>query len=443
MRVLLLGITLFAFGCGTDGGPDLFGSLQAGVGRGVFINEILANEPAMDTSGEFIELVNASGEPVDLAGWSLSDAYAVRHTFGPGTVLEPGRALVVSGAQSHLALTNGGDTVTLRDGAGAVEDSVTYTRSLGGVDGVSMNRSPDGEPDAAFVLHTALTSSTSSPGLRADGRPFAPEDANVTSTSVRIVAANLTSGTQQSYTPGEGIRILQGLDADVALVQEFNYGGNTDAELRAFVDAAFGPEFFYVRESDRQIPNGVVSRWPIVATGTWDDPSTTSATRDFIWARIDLPGDRDLWAVSVHLLTANATTRDHEAVELVRQVKALVPEGDLLTVGGDLNTGWTGEYCLTTLSQVVTIEGPHPVDAYGNGNTNAGRTRPYDWVLADADLERFRVPTVVGGQTFEHGLVFDSRTFSPLEAVAPVLSGDSGAPYMQHMAVVKDFHIDG
>jgi hypothetical protein len=37
--------------------------------------------------------------------------------------------------------------------------------------------------------------------------------------------------------------------------------------------------------------------------------------------------------------------------------------------------------------------------------------------------------------------VFDSRVYSPLSDVPPVLAADSGASNMQHMGVVKDFKI--
>ena len=75
----------------------------------------------------------------------------------------------------------------------------------------------------------------------------------------------------------------------------------------------------------------------------------------------------------------------------------------------------------------------------GNPNTNAGRDRPYDVLLADFSYATNLVPVVIGAQTFSNGLVFDSRVFTPLSAVAPVLSADSGLN--QHMAVLKDFRI--
>ncbi len=149
----------------------------------VIINEILANEPGSITAAEFVELVNVGGAPVSLAGWTLSDAVSVRHTFAAGTTLAPGKAIVVFGAASGipagltnavaastatLSLNNGGDTVTLANGATTV-DSYTYAAALATVDGVSINRAPDGTSGASFVLHNTLGTLSSSAGTRANG----------------------------------------------------------------------------------------------------------------------------------------------------------------------------------------------------------------------------------------------------------------------------------
>src|SRR5258705_7692264 len=64
---------------------------------------------------------------------------------------------------------------------------------------------------------------------------------------VRIVAANLTAGMATTYDDGAGMRILSGLHPDVALVQEMRFGSSSPADLRVFVDTAFGPEFQIVR----------------------------------------------------------------------------------------------------------------------------------------------------------------------------------------------------
>ncbi|WP_426748951.1 lamin tail domain-containing protein [Myxococcus faecalis] len=258
---------------------------------------------------------------------------------------------------------------------------------------------------------------------------------------LRLMAANLSSGNGQDYDPGHGIRIFQGTDADIVMIQEFNYKTDSAADLRGFVDTAFGPGFSYYRESGAQIPNGIISRYPIIASGEWDDPQVSN--RDFAWARIDIPGPKDLWAVSVHLLTANASTRNAEAQSLVSRIQANIPAGDYLVIGGDLNTGSRSESCFGTLSQVVTTASPYPADRNGNTNTNAGRNSPYDHVLVDSDLRPYQTAVVIGGSSFANGLVVDTRVYSPIGEISPALSGDSGASGMQHMGVIKDFLIPG
>jgi hypothetical protein len=156
-------------------------------GNTVFVNEILANEPGSDPVGEFVEVVNAGTAAADLSGFTLADSVSARHTFAAGTTLGAGKAAVVFGGATAipaglagavaastgtLGLSNSGDTVTLRDAAGASVDSFTYGSSLSGTDGVSMNRSPDASSGSGFVLHTSLSSSSSSPGAHADGSGF-------------------------------------------------------------------------------------------------------------------------------------------------------------------------------------------------------------------------------------------------------------------------------
>jgi endonuclease/exonuclease/phosphatase family metal-dependent hydrolase len=153
----------------------------------VIINEIRANEPGSNTAGEFVELVNVGGTAANIGGWTISDGTAVRHTFAAGTTLNPGKAIVVFGGASAipaglsnavaassggLSLNNDGDTVTVRDGGGAVKNSFAYTSALSGTDGVSMNRNPDGTAAGAFALHTSISSAQSSPGVRASGAPW-------------------------------------------------------------------------------------------------------------------------------------------------------------------------------------------------------------------------------------------------------------------------------
>lgn len=153
----------------------------------VIVNEILANEPGSDTNGEFVELVNVGGTSIDIGGWTISDATGVRHTFAAGTTLAAGKAIVVFGGASAipaglsnavasstgtLSLANAGDSVILKNGSGTTQDSFAYPSSLAGTDGVSMNRSPDASATGSFVLHTSISTLSSSAGKRVNGTAF-------------------------------------------------------------------------------------------------------------------------------------------------------------------------------------------------------------------------------------------------------------------------------
>ncbi|NMO19582.1 endonuclease [Pyxidicoccus fallax] len=156
----------------------------------LFINEVLANEPAPDggvgdPQYEFIEVVNGGTTPADLSGWSLWDSSTQRHLFPSGTSLAPGKAFVVYGgprgfppgtantlaaSTGRLGLDNDGDVPSLRAPDGGVVDSAGYESTT---DNVSINRMPDATRDGDFVLHTTLNPGLgSSAGRRADGGSF-------------------------------------------------------------------------------------------------------------------------------------------------------------------------------------------------------------------------------------------------------------------------------
>jgi endonuclease/exonuclease/phosphatase family metal-dependent hydrolase len=257
---------------------------------------------------------------------------------------------------------------------------------------------------------------------------------------VRVVAANLTSGNHQSYDLGHGVRILQGLDADVILLQEMNYGDNSLSAMGTFVDDVCAGRCNYARGPEAEIPNGVLSRLPILECGSWVDPEV--GNRNFVWTRLDVPGDADLWAISVHLLSSSSTNRTLEATALLSRIAAAIDPSDMVVLGGDLNTNTRTEQAVTTLAAVFETSGPHPADQNGNAMTNAPRNEPYDWVLADAELSVRQIPVQLGASVYAAGAVIDTRVYTPLAEIAPAELGDSDAPSMQHMAVVKDFQLD-
>jgi len=285
-----------------------------------------------------------------------------------------------------------------------------------------------------------------------------PGTRSATAQRIRIVAGNISSGNGQNYNEGHGIRIFQGLKPDIILMQEFNYLSNSVAnydftgnlnatgDIRNFVDTTVDATFSFFRESNTgSIPNGVISRYPILESGQW---VSTVAQRDYAWARINIPGPRELLAVSVHLPTTDSA-QPAEALDLVGYVNSYYTANggsratDYLVIGGDFNTDSRTATSLNAshLGQVITVGTSHPADRNGNVNTNASRGKPYDAVYAGKGLHALQVPTVIGASTFINGLVADTRVYSPINEISPALAGDSGSSNMQHMAIVKDFRI--
>ena len=160
-------------------------------GLTVRLNEILADPPS-DAVGdanndgvrdsaddEFIELVNCGSAAVDLAGWKLSDATSVRHTFpDTGMVVSPGEYVTVFGGGSPagfvgkvsvastggLSLSNTGDAVSLLDRSGELVDIISFG-SEGGRD-EALGRYPDCSGDWVLPSDVGITT------------PFSPQQPN-------------------------------------------------------------------------------------------------------------------------------------------------------------------------------------------------------------------------------------------------------------------------
>jgi endonuclease/exonuclease/phosphatase family metal-dependent hydrolase len=269
--------------------------------------------------------------------------------------------------------------------------------------------------------------------------------AATTNTTIRIMASNLSSGNYQRYETA-GMDILKGLKPDVVAMQEFNYasatlGTNTTAALREMIDKTFGTNFVYFRQTGVNIPNGIVSRYPIINSGVWDD--TTLSDRDFVWVQIDIPGTNDLYVVSVHLKASSSSSsqRASQATTLKGLIQANFPANAYIVVAGDFNLYSTGEACYTTMTSYLTDPSPVPNDSAGDADTNEPRSERYDYVFASPSLNAIRVSSVIGAHSFTNGLVLDSAKYPTLSEVSPIQSGDSHVTGMQHMGVIKDFKL--
>ena len=277
-------------------------------------------------------------------------------------------------------------------------------------------------------------------------------------TVIRFMAANVTSGNYSDYDDGRSIRLMQAAQADIVFIQEFSY---TDG-LRGLVDTTFGPEFYCYKGYGSK-PNGGISRYPIVEHGSWQ--SSAYSDRQWEWAIIDIPGPRDLLAISLHLHSSKNAT---EMPQLVKNIQSKLGEGDYyLAIGGDFNTKSRGGV-RSNFGKITVVgkDGPEtctggefPVDQENNSCTSAERDDPYDWVLFDSTLHSYEIPITIGSHTYTHGHVLDWRVYDrlgELDDVPPVQAEDSDKCYdnpycdtsgnrtqtnMQHMVVIRDIRL--
>jgi len=280
---------------------------------------------------------------------------------------------------------------------------------------------------------------------------------------LRIVTFNVS--VLGSNAPIQTERIFQGIDSDVALLQEWNVNQAGGETHRDYVDDAFGPEFYYYlgycQPGSYYQPNGIVSRWEFQTTGGWPDTSGVNKP-DFAWAIIDIPGDVDMGVVSVHLKAGDTTEDKEQRIEEAQLIKDYIesslvfnPSSNYIVVGGDLNVVSEAEWCMNTFATFLDPLTYRPRDSEGDKDTNKNRTRPYDWIMPNDILDAFHDAVIIGTEDYSYpsGLVFDSHVFSrwsdtttapastPLWNLPPVLYGDTHSIYTDHCPVVKDYDI--
>ena len=128
----------------------------------IVINEIMYN-PADDAGGEYIELLNRSGEAVNLSGWAFTRG--IDFEFPNGTSIGPGEYLVLARepllTQKHYGLgnvlgpwegglSNSAETLLLRDQNGNPADRVRYA------DEGSYPETPDGEGPSLELINPGI-----------------------------------------------------------------------------------------------------------------------------------------------------------------------------------------------------------------------------------------------------------------------------------------------
>ncbi len=97
----------------------------------IFINELLPDPEGLDTTDEWIELINEGAAAVNLTGWQLTDT----STYYPldGITLNSEEILLVEAPDSKIGLNNSGDTIYLIDPFDEIIHGTTYDTAGTGV----------------------------------------------------------------------------------------------------------------------------------------------------------------------------------------------------------------------------------------------------------------------------------------------------------------------
>ncbi len=266
-------------------GPALSNAVTFTVLAGIGINEYLADPPdglAGDANGdgardssqdEFIEVINRTGTPLDVSGYSISDADALRFTFPPGTIIPAGEAAVIFGGgtptgdfgnananglvfTAALSLNNGGDTIRLKDNLNSVIESITFGSTEGNAN-QSINRNPD-ESGVAFATHSSIAGSGGrlfSPGTRVNGSPFtlAPRITSIAPDSANKGAPPFDMAVLGSGFEGTSTVLIDGQ----AVATAFVAADHLVAQVPASVTATSGPHPVQVRNEGGNRSNSV------------------------------------------------------------------------------------------------------------------------------------------------------------------------------------------
>ncbi len=123
--------------------------LPAAAYAAVQITEIMYDVADGDSGREWVEITNTGTEPVDIAKFKLTEG-TTNHGFtaaSGGTLLAPGSSAILADdpakftadwptyagvlLNTTFSLSNTGETLTIKNASAGIEDSVSYTASLG------------------------------------------------------------------------------------------------------------------------------------------------------------------------------------------------------------------------------------------------------------------------------------------------------------------------
>ncbi|NJN48056.1 MAG: hypothetical protein HC808_18035 [Candidatus Competibacteraceae bacterium] len=167
----------------------------------------------------------------------------------------------------------------------------------------------------------------------------------------------------------------------VVLFQNFIIGDNSPSDLDDWVITNFGAEFTYVHDAKSTVPSAVISRFTIAEYGVWSDLESKYGDGRSLYARIDLPGERDLWVINAHL-SPESELRLRQTETLLERIITQLPKEDFLLFGGQLNITDNADPALGLLQEILIVEDPLVIKQ-DDGDV-------YDWLLADTELTKFQ-----------------------------------------------------
>lgn len=164
--------------------------IPARVNAGLIINEIMYDLPGTDTDHEWIEVYNDSSTEISLEGFKFNDGANHRLNTPPvnggvGSLVVPGNGYVILSANAStfksdypsfsgtlidtvMSLANEGDSLSLVDSNNDVIDSISYTKSQGGV----------GDGNSLGSFGSALSPGIPSPGKENSRTVTSEENSN-------------------------------------------------------------------------------------------------------------------------------------------------------------------------------------------------------------------------------------------------------------------------
>jgi hypothetical protein len=365
------------------------------------INEYLADPPdqiAGDANGdgsrstsqdEFVEIVNRTSQAIDISGYKLFDADAVRHVFAPSTIIPPFEAVVVFGggrpqgkfgnafenllvftaSSGGLSLNNGGDTIKLEDATGRTVQEIKFGPSEGNAS-ESINRDPDGD-GALFTTHQRVTGTDKkfSPGAKAAGEPFTSKPAINVLSPVSIHARSSTfsliiSGT--NFQPGAVVSFAQ---AEIATV----YQSETELEARVGAELLMEGGVFEVQVQNPRGETSGKAKFLI-----FDEPPGLAAINPKKTGtgaenlEITIQGERFQRGAVVTIANEKVATKFIQAAGQPASLLAIAPE-KFFTAAANLELRVINEDANVSNAMTLTVENGPLITRISRTKINAGR----------------------------------------------------------------------